>query len=190
MRGFGLLVSGKSNARTYVVQRKLPGGNTRRVTVGAANVLDLDEARQQARLLLAEFYSGVDPKAKRRAEARRGRTLRDACEDYLRGNTRLSERSRLRYRADVHRYLSAGLDRPLRDLRRDMVEKRHRQIAEETAKPGRSGGGDNTGQATANQAIWVARAVYNFALDQDETLPPNPVRLKKIWSRSHRALGS
>jgi hypothetical protein len=86
MRGFGLLVSGKSNARTYVVQRKLPGGNTRRVTVGAANVLDLDEARQQARLLLAEFYSGVAPKAKRRAEARRGRTLRDACEDYLRGN--------------------------------------------------------------------------------------------------------
>ena len=62
-----------------------------------------------------------------------------------------------------------------------MVEKRHRQIAEETAKPGRSGGGDNTGQATANQAIRVARAVYNFALDKDETLPPNPVRMKKIW---------
>ena len=32
LRGFGVLCSGKTNTRTYVAQRDLPGGRTRRVT--------------------------------------------------------------------------------------------------------------------------------------------------------------
>src|SRR3954468_13873351 len=32
LRGFGVLCSGKTNAKTYVVQRDLPNGRTRRVT--------------------------------------------------------------------------------------------------------------------------------------------------------------
>jgi hypothetical protein len=153
LKGFGLLVSGSTNAKTFVVQRKLPGGNTRRVTVGAANVLDLDAARQQAKRLLGEFYAGVDPKAARREAARRGKALRTALDEYLLGNTKLAERSRQGYRAFVTRYLSSWLDMPLRDITKEMVEKRHRQIADETAKPGRSGGGENTGRATADAAM-------------------------------------
>ena len=62
-----------------------------------------------------------------------------------------------------------------------MVEERHRDIAAEVAKPGRSGGGENTGRATADGVMAALRAVYNYALDRDETLPPNPVRLRKEW---------
>ena len=41
LRGFGVLVSGVSNAKTYIVQRALPNGKTRRVTIGRTNVLAL-----------------------------------------------------------------------------------------------------------------------------------------------------
>jgi integrase len=181
MKGFGLLVSGRTKSKTYICQRKLPGGNTRRVTVGAANVLELDAARQQAQKLLGEFYAGVDPKAKRREAALRGKTLQAALDEYLRDMTKLAERSRQGYRSTVQRYLGAWLDLPLRDIDRDMVEKRHRQIAEETAKPGRSGGGENTGHATADGAMRALRAIYNHAVDKDSAMPPNPVRLKKVW---------
>jgi len=183
LKGLGVLVSGKTATKTFIVQHKLPGGITRRVTVAPVNALDvdLDDARTRARKLLGEFYSGVDPKAERRKAAVRGKTLGAALDDYLAGNTALAERSRQGYRASVLRCLSVWLDVPLRDLSREMVERRHRAIAEETAKPGRSGGGENTGAATADGAMRVLRAVYNAALDKDPTLPPNPVRLRKSW---------
>jgi len=182
IKGFGLLVSGATSAKTIVVQRKLePSGNTRRVTVGAANVLDLDAARQQAKLLLAEFYAGVDPKAKRIEEKARGKTLREATEEYLNENPKLSESSRQNYRAIVHRHLSSWLDTPLRDIDRRMVERRHQQIAKSVAKPGRMGGGANTGGASADMAMRTLSAIHNFIADRDETMPPNPVRLRNSW---------
>jgi hypothetical protein len=34
LAGFGLLVSGKTESKTFIAQRRLPDGRTRRVTVG------------------------------------------------------------------------------------------------------------------------------------------------------------
>src|SRR5215207_9944554 len=81
LRGFGVLCSGKTNTKTYVVQRDLPNGRTRRVTIAAANVLALDEARRRAEAALAELYRGVDP----RVSARGNATLRHVLNDYLAG---------------------------------------------------------------------------------------------------------
>src|SRR6476619_1827976 len=85
LRGFGVLCSGTTDNKTYVVQRDLPGGNTRRVTVAPVGVIDLDAARERAKGALADFYRGIDPKAGRRGEA----TLRSALEDYLRARADL-----------------------------------------------------------------------------------------------------
>ena len=48
LKGFGVLVSGKTNARTYIVQRDV-NGKSRRVTIGATNVFSLDDARSHGR---------------------------------------------------------------------------------------------------------------------------------------------
>jgi integrase len=192
LKGFGVLLSGATGTKTYVVQRKLPGGLTRRVTIGACNAIPLDDkkdggkvvlegARSRAQRVLGDFYSGVDPKAERRKSAQREKTLRQALDGYLATNTGLAERSRDGYRRSVERYLRAWLDMPLREITREMVENRHRDIAAETAKSGRSGGGDNTGRATADGAMRSLRAIYNHAHDSDPSLPPNPVRLRKAW---------
>jgi hypothetical protein len=37
LRGFGVLCSGVSNVKTYIVQRDLKSGKTRRVTIGNVN---------------------------------------------------------------------------------------------------------------------------------------------------------
>src|SRR5437764_14798950 len=69
LRGFGLLLSGATNRISYVCQRKLGDGRTRRVTIGAANVLPLEDARREALAVLRTFAHGVDPKAARRRAA-------------------------------------------------------------------------------------------------------------------------
>ena len=47
LRGFGVLCSGRTNAKTYVVQRGLGDGRRRRVTIAACNVLDIGRGARQ-----------------------------------------------------------------------------------------------------------------------------------------------
>ena len=77
LKGFGVLCSGISSAKTYVIQTRV-GTKKRRITVGACNVLSLEQAREKARTQLAQItLTGDDPKqvAKRKAQA--DITLRD-----------------------------------------------------------------------------------------------------------------
>src|SRR5712671_6142006 len=73
MHGFGVLVSGKSDAKTFVAQRRLPDGTHRRVTIGAASLLALDKAKRDAKAKLVDLLRGIDHRAerlkRRRAEA-------------------------------------------------------------------------------------------------------------------------
>ncbi|MFZ0396700.1 MAG: Arm DNA-binding domain-containing protein, partial [Methyloceanibacter sp.] len=48
LRGFGLLLSGKTASRTFIVQRDI-GGRTRRVTIGATTEISVAKAREEAR---------------------------------------------------------------------------------------------------------------------------------------------
>src|SRR6185295_3349956 len=81
LRGFGVLLSGVSNAKTFIVQRDIKG-KSRRVTVGPTNVLSLDAARQRAEGILADFYQGYDPKAPKPVQL----TLQAALNNYLKGD--------------------------------------------------------------------------------------------------------
>ncbi len=184
LRGFGVLVSGTTNAKTYVVQRKLPNGKTRRLTVGPTNVFKLDEARVEAEGKLADLYKGIDPKAARRAGA--NATLRKTLDDYLEARPDLREKTRADYRWTVERRLAAWLDLPLREITPEMVEARHRGIKEEVERraAGRQdhGGIRITGNAAANGAMRAFRILWNFAAERMPDLPPNPVRrLRRQW---------
>jgi hypothetical protein len=150
LTGFGVLVSGVTDNKGYVCQRDLPGGKTRRVTIGPCNVLSLDDARQQAERVLADFYLGRDPKT-----AVRGRlTLRSALENYLASNKRLRPNSVKDYKLSVERYLAPWLERPLHEINAEMVIERHSKIAATVKAEGRY-----NGEATANGAMRVLRAI-------------------------------
>ena len=131
VRGFGVLCSGKTNSKNYVAQRDLPNGKTRRVTIGGVNEIEvqggLDEARKRAATFLQDMRAGLDPKA-RKETLTLGAVLaayRKACAH------RLRPRSEQSYQSAVERHLRDWLDRPLTEITRDMVEQRHKRIAED-----------------------------------------------------------
>jgi len=171
LRGFGVLASGKTGAKTYIAQKRMPDGKTRRVTVGAVGEFArVEDARRKAGSILAGLREGRDPKAERKRAAARDRDLRQWLDLYLTARKDLRERSVAEYRRGVTLHLESWLNRPMREITPDMVEERHAAI------------GKAAGPAAANGTMRAFRAVWNFALDRDGALPANPVRrLKRAW---------
>src|ERR1700693_405368 len=66
LRGFGVLASGSTTTKSYIAQRRLPDGKTRRVTVGAVGEFGkVEDARRKAGGMLLGLRDGIDPKAER-----------------------------------------------------------------------------------------------------------------------------
>ena len=169
LRGFGLLLSGKTASRTFIVQRDI-GGRTRRVTIGATTEISVAKAREEARDVIHSMRKGVDPKLKTSIS-----TLRQALDSYLQAQSNLRLRSAVEYRRVVERHLEPWLDRPLHEITPDMVEDRHREIAALVGKAGRY-----NGKATANGAMRALRVLWNHAGKRTQ-LPANPVKLGRSW---------
>ena len=145
-KGFGVRVSGTTNDKGYVVQKAI-NGRTRRITLGACNVLSLADARVRAQQYLGDFARGIDPKAKRAGTA----TLGAVLDSYLVAMKDLRPRTRDSYRAAVEGHLRIWMDRPLSSITRDMVERHHIAIAEEVAARERE-------KARSHANMWEARA--------------------------------
>jgi hypothetical protein len=79
--GFGLRVK-PSGAKSFLVQYRNRNGRSRRLTVGRYGVLTPDQARGQARGVLARVANGEDP-AEMRAADRNAATVAELCREYL-----------------------------------------------------------------------------------------------------------
>jgi integrase len=172
------------------VQRDLPGKKTRRITIGPVNLLTLEAAKQQAAELLLQMHQGIDPKAKRKAaqaakeaEERASVTLRAAFAEFLAARPKLRQKSKADYIVSM-RFFDNWMDRPMREITREMVQARHRQIAADVAE--RSAGKRN-GASSANGAMRTLRALWNYAADDGGyDLLANPVKLRKQWFHEPR----
>jgi integrase len=204
--GFGLLCSGVSDARTWIVK-----GSGKRRKIGRADVMSLEQAKAEARKAMLGLAAGIDPRAKKASAA----TLGAICEAYV-SLASLKPRTAESYRDAVKRYFADWLDKPISSITRDAVERRHRQIAEEVVARDRAAIARHaknhlhlaerterdwpeasarhralweaakerkprSGHAVANGAMRVLRLLWNFALDKDPSLGPSPVKLKKQW---------
>jgi integrase len=187
LRGFGVLCSGKTATKSYVCQRDLAGGKTRRVTIAPVNVISLTEARDKAAETLLSMHRGIDPRKERKAATARAQarqtgeiTLRQAFTEFLANRPALRAKTRQSY-ADALKHLDAWLDRPLRGITRADIEQRHKAIAAEVAD--RRG---TSGAASSNSAMRALRAVWNFSSERCDSLPPCPVKLRKQWFHEPR----
>jgi integrase len=173
LRGFGVCVSGTTNSRNFIVQRDIDG-RSRRVTVGACNVLSLEQARRRAEGILADFYKGIDPKTPTSSRL----TLRAALANYLTNNRRLRPKSREDYQRNITLYLTAWLDKPLAAITPAMVVEKHAKIAAAVAAKGRY-----SGESTANGVMRTLRSIWFHAAESDPSLPPNPVgrTMRRAW---------
>jgi integrase len=186
--GLGILVSGTTSAKSWIVQAKLPKtGIARRITLGPVAVLSLDEAWEKARPVLADIHSGIDPKAKKHKPA----TVREALEQYL-ANPRLAAKSRRDYRDRVERYLTDWLELPIGSITANMVEARFLAIGGEIearrAATGLKGGVNVTGAAAANNALSMFRSLWRDQQGRDPDMPTRDptMLLKRKWHALER----
>lgn len=106
----GFAVRTRGGKLSYIVQYRTADRSTRRMKIGDCGVLALDQARIEAKRILAEAALGRDPQAQR-IEQRRGpecvdESFRQVAEQYLQAKECRSIRpNTLR---DVRRYLLAG----------------------------------------------------------------------------------
>lgn len=160
--GFGLRVGRSASA--FIYQRDLRGGRTRRVTIGRYPTWSPELARKEARSLAVRMDRGEDPNATRKAQAARGVTLAQGRQAHL---ARLrakggSERTVEMLHDEVNRHLGDWLARPLAELSRQEVRRRHERITQ------------NAGPYAANRAMRCLRAIYNTCLREHDLPMPNP----------------
>jgi integrase len=167
LRGFGVLCSGRTSSRTYICQRDLPGGRTRRVTIAACNEMPLVEAKEAARGLLVDMRRGLDPKQKSTG------TLQQTLTAYLQSNKDIKPQTSAIYLRVLNTYLAAWRDRPLAGITPVEIDGLHHAIAAKVARRGQ-----HSGHSVANLTVRLFKLLYNFAASRDDTLPRNPVRLR------------
>ena len=210
---FGVRVS--ATGKKYFVRSHI--GNRRvRVMMKRVKLISADEARKEALVKLGEMAQGIDPnqverekrqqeEEQRRKEKLQSFTLQTALDVYLQ-KPKLKPRTVKTYKDLFLLYLADWLDRPASEITRDMVKRRHQEIAsgkrlrqafkkevdtkkakiKKVAEPKRREG-------AADNCFRTLRAVLNYAFEDEEggTLYANPVNVlsskkRKAWFKVER----
>jgi integrase len=177
IKGFGLLTT-RAGVKSYIVRARI-NGKERRHTLGRANVLSTEKARELARVWLGKICEGRDPVAEQHRAVADGVTLRQAFERYLTG--KLAARTQELVRRGMST-LSSWLDMPLTKIDGGMVERRHRALSEDT--PGAA-----TVAFRYFRAAWNRERIQSKDATGDYLLPPCPtitLSEKKLWNRHTR----
>ncbi len=164
LRGFGLKVTPKGK-KVYFVETNIKGRKTpTTVTIGKHGEIGAKEARDQARETLGLMRRGINPnllvkeKAKKNAEdqaqlevdrKRKELTLKVVFADYLAARNLKASTEKV-YGYVVNSEFSPWLNKPLLDITKDMVEKRHREISLKH-------------KGEADHAMRILRALFEFA---------------------------
>lgn len=154
VRGFGIKLNA-GGTRQWVAQYRTPDGRTPRITIGRADTISLDEARKQARTILAKAQTGADPQAEKAAtRAEAAVTLGAVADAYLkRAKIRLKPRSY----EEVYRHLTKAWQplrsRPIASVKRADVAAQLNIIAE-------------TGPVNANRARAALSGLFSYAVGE------------------------
>lgn len=181
LKGFGVrLTSGGTKA--FFVEKRIKN-KLCRVTIGRYPELTVEMARKNAQKLLDQIAMGIDPITKKQTTQMSEVTLNDVFYDYTLVRKSLKKTTLANYNHFVTKAFSNWGNQPLISITKDMIAKHHKKL------------GKKNGEAYANLAMRVLRALFNFAAEQYEDsqgnslIPENPVKRlsqTRAWYRIER----
>jgi integrase len=181
LKGFALRVT-STGIKSFVVET-LVNNKVRRMTLGKYGKLTVEEARKEAKSLLGKIARGHDPIAEKKAQRIKDITLQQAFTDYLYARKSLKATTILDYKRVLKQVMPDWLRKPLANLNKDLIARRHARH------------GENNSKARANLAMRLLRAIFNFAINQYQTeggiavIAHNPVKFlshARSWYRIER----
>lgn len=180
--GFALRVT-SSGTKSFIVE-KIIGNKVRRITLGKYSAaFTVEQARKEAQKIIGQIASGIDPIAQKRVTKMREVTLKQVLDDYVQTRKALKPKTLYDYKRVLTIAFAAWRDKPLVSITKDKIAKHHEKLGKEH------------GEAYANLAMRVLRALFNFAAGQYEDsqgkslITENPVKRlsqTRAWYRVER----
>ena len=179
LKGFGIRIG--TGSKVYVAEGKVDG-KTVRVTIGRHGVFTAEQARQEAKIILGQIAKGTNPNDEAKAKKAKSVSVAEVYEDYLKARKDLKPNTRRDYDRILKTYLADWQQKPLSEISKDMIERKHREIGMRS-------------EAQANLTMRFVRALFNFAIGQYEDssgnpiIPDNPVKRlsqTRAWYRVDR----
>lgn len=166
--------------KTFVVYRRAKGGPPVRVTLCKFNDMGLDDVRQQAREVLSQLASGLNPNLERKKEQLKRKaeqeTLAEVLNEYI-GLGGIKDSTKRFYRYQIHKHFKDWLNQPIVDLNEpQLLRKLHRQIT------------NDSGPGAGNNSLRILRALLNYRHDiLMESGAGEDVLMKYRWKISRRS---
>lgn len=181
LKGFALRVTA-SGSKSFIVEKNI-GNKVRRITLGKYGALTVEQARKEAQKMIGQIATGIDPIAEKLTSKMNEITLNEVFEDYTKARKSLKHNTLYNYKRVLTIAFASWGKKPLISITKDKVAKHHDKLGKEH------------GEAYANLAMRLLRALFNFAAGQYEDaqgkslITENPVKRlsqTRAWYRVER----
>lgn len=172
MPGLGVRVS--NSRKTFFVMRYVDRKKVRS-TVGVFPVMNVDDARKEARALLLEMQKGINPnviKQKRKDDSEI--TLCSVYESMIRDNQEISQTTKDIYEQKYNKHLLHWKARQVNEITESMVINLHDKISV------------SSGKIAANQALKLLRSILNYSKARYKIPVENPVMILSALKKWHK----
>jgi predicted nucleic acid-binding Zn ribbon protein len=172
LKGFGVLVSGVTNGKSFVVQRTI-GSHSKRVTIGSVYEIGIEDARGRAAGLLLQLRGTTYT----RNRIQRW-TLQRAFDEYLKERKVTLLSSTIdEYYANFKRNFSDWANTPLVTISSKMIEEkkdqiRNRIVSNDLLK-------HRNPESSVKSACQLFGMLWGFVETKEHDFPRNPVRNKR-----------
>jgi integrase len=163
--------------KSFCIMKRMATGKLQRVTLGKFPDVTVSDARKMAQAVLTGLAQGINPTEKKRTEKIKKITLSELMTKYIeQKGLKLSAGSAADYQKKLQEGFSDWLNKPVNEITREMVAKRHKQL------PGSNTSKDNK--------MRILRLLMNSAL-AFRVIDENPVDVLKkselaLWSKPVR----
>lgn len=181
LRGFALRITA-NGVKSFIVEKNV-NNKVRRVTLGKYGALTAETARTEAKILIGKMASGFDPIIEKQSNKISNITLNEVFNDYKKARKSLKHNTLYNYERVLNVAFAGWGNKSFLSITKDKVAKRHEKLGKES------------GEAYANLAMRLLRALFNFAAGQYEDaqgrslVTENPVKRlsqTRAWYRVER----